>query len=103
MWDQIVVESGMEGMMHLVSNVLEVLLDISSNQELSLSILCQTLLLWMTLLNGESNTSRYGEKYDGWIIASHKVMGWGLKDSYILIGSSSNQSNYKDTIWTMDG
>ena len=35
----------MEGMMDLVNNVLEVLLSISSNQELSLSILCQALLV----------------------------------------------------------
>ena len=34
-------------------NVLEILPDISSNQELLLSILCQALLVWMTLLNGE--------------------------------------------------
>ena len=45
MCDQIVVESGMEGMMHLVSNVGEILLDISSNQEFFLSILCQALYL----------------------------------------------------------
>ena len=43
MCDQIVVESGMEGMMHLVSNVQESLHDISSNQELFLIILCQAL------------------------------------------------------------
>ena len=45
MCDQIVVESGMEGMMHLVSNVGEILPDISRNQELSLSIICQALLV----------------------------------------------------------
>ena len=45
MCDQIVVESGMEGMMHLVSNVGEILPDISSNYELFLSILCQALHL----------------------------------------------------------
>ena len=47
---------------------------------------------WMT----ELDTSRYDKKYDGWIIASHKVMRWSLKDSYILIESSFKQSNYKD-------
>ena len=52
MCDQIMVESGMEGMMHLVSNVGEILPDISSNQELFLSTLCQALHLLMALLNG---------------------------------------------------
>ena len=103
MCDQIVAESGIEGVMHLVSNVLDILPDILSNHESSLSILCKALHVWMALLTVESDTSRYGEKYDGWIIASHKVMGWALKNSYILIEKSSNQSNYKDTIWTMDG
>ena len=43
MCDHIMVGSGMEGMMHLVSNVQEILPDILSNQELFLSILCQAL------------------------------------------------------------
>ena len=45
MCDQIVVESGMEGIMHLVSNVGEIFPDISSNHKLFLSILCQALHL----------------------------------------------------------
>ena len=45
--DQIMVESSMEEMTNLVNNVLEVLPNIFSNQELSLSILFVALLIWM--------------------------------------------------------
>ena len=85
MLNQIVVESSMGRMMDLVNNVLEVLRTILSDQELSLRILCEALLVQMTLLNGKIRYLRYGEKYDGRIIASHKFMGWGLKNSYKLI------------------
>ena len=37
----------MEGMTDLVNNVIEVLPNILSNQELSLSILCEALLVYM--------------------------------------------------------